>query len=497
MQTMNAMSCMLPLIALARRVPFLVPFIGRLNSPHDSPASSAAPEAAALMSASSLSGGDDDKSPASSSSSLGASNAAGSQVGNAAAAAIAPASALAELTHRSGAASAAAGTSLDHGASGDSSDVALMISVRDGDAASSASASLSSPHSVLIDRSEKGGEKRDGLAASSSSSSLLSPTAWSDSAAASHSAAALSAASSAASASAADTVMATSSSSSSECAEAESYFVNLLVLSACAVAVAHGSNDVSNAVAPFAAILKSYQRHLEVAAGTARANSSSALGAGDTPFWVLVAGGLGICIGLASWGWRVMVQMRRMSTCVAFIFSLAAAIFIDIAPKKFTVLFVSNIAPSFFLGYLFVSPRPLAQATVGEKITKLTFTRGFVSQMVTATVVLAATLAGLSVSTTQVLVGSITGVALIPEDASASSSAASSASSSASPASSSEAALSTASSVEAAVATTGKGDAASGKGGLNGALVKKIALSWLITMPASALSAIAVYSLLL
>jgi phosphate/sulfate permease len=125
--------------------------------------------------------------------------------------------------------------------------------------------------------------------------------------------------------------------------------------------------------------------------------------------------------------------------------------------------------------------------------------------MVTATVVLAATLAGLSVSTTQVLVGSITGVALIPEDAtsssssssSASSSSSSSASSSAAPASSSEAGLSAASSTEAAAATTGKGDAAGGKGGLNGALIKKIALSWLITMPASALSAIAVYSLLL
>ena len=145
----------------------------------------------------------------------------------------------------------------------------------------------------------------------------------------------------------------------------------------------------------------------------------------------------------------------------------------------------------------------LAQATVGEKITKLTFTRGFVSQMVTATVVLGATLAGLSVSTTQVLVGSITGVALIPEDATSSSSSSSSASSSSSlsasssaaPASSSEAGLSAASTTEAAAVI--KGDAAGGKGGLNGALIKKIALSWLITMPASALSAIAVYSLLL
>jgi phosphate/sulfate permease len=86
----------------------------------------------------------------------------------------------------------------------------------------------------------------------------------------------------------------------SELIEVESSFINLLCLSACAVALAHGSNDVSNAVAPFAAILKSYQKHIG-----ALQSQSSALGAGDTPFWVLICGGVGICIGLATYGWRV------------------------------------------------------------------------------------------------------------------------------------------------------------------------------------------------
>jgi phosphate/sulfate permease len=188
----------------------------------------------------------------------------------------------------------------------------------------------------------------------------------------------------------------------SELIEVESSFINLLCLSACAVALAHGSNDVSNAVAPFAAILKSYQKHIG-----ALQSQSSALGAGDTPFWVLICGGVGICIGLATYGWRVM-------------------------------------------------------ATVGEKITKLSHSRGFVAQMSTAFLVLGATVVGLSVSTTQVLVGSITGVALADRDKEK---------------------------------NTDKSTAEVSPP-LNAALIKKIALSWFITMPASALCSALIYNFL-
>lgn len=52
-------------------------------------------------------------------------------------------------------------------------------------------------------------------------------------------------------------------------------------------------------------------------------------------------------------------------------------------------------------------------ATVGEKITKLTFTRGYAAQIGTALTVLTATQLGLSVSTTHCLIGAISGVALV------------------------------------------------------------------------------------
>ena len=48
-------------------------------------------------------------------------------------------------------------------------------------------------------------------------------------------------------------------------------------------------------------------------------------------------------------------------------------------------------------------------ATVGTKITKLTYSRGFAAQIGTAGTVLTATLGGVSVSTTHCLVGAIAG----------------------------------------------------------------------------------------
>ncbi len=136
----------------------------------------------------------------------------------------------------------------------------------------------------------------------------------------------------------------------------EGYFVNLLIMSACAVAVAHGSNDVSNAIAPFSAMFAIHELTLEhmrkpqpnFGVAPAAFFDRSAYSVAP-PTWMLVCGGLGIALGLASYGSRVM-------------------------------------------------------ATVGEKITKLTFARGFVAQLATALIVLSATLVGMSVSTTQACV---------------------------------------------------------------------------------------------
>ena len=89
-------------------------------------------------------------------------------------------------------------------------------------------------------------------------------------------------------------------------------------------------------------------------------------------------------------------------------------------------------------------------ATVGEKITKLTFTRGFVAQISTALTVLLATQLGLSVSTTHVIIGAIAGLTLVE----------------------------------------GKEG-----GGINKATLKKIILSWTITIPAAAVLGVLMYGI--
>ncbi len=115
----------------------------------------------------------------------------------------------------------------------------------------------------------------------------------------------------------------------------EGVFRYLQVLTACYVAFAHGSNDVANAVGPIVAII----------------------GCKSTPYWVLVLGGLGIAVGVATWGYRVI-------------------------------------------------------ETVGKNITELTYTRGFSAEFATATTVLIASSLGMPVSTTHTIVGSVIGVGL-------------------------------------------------------------------------------------
>jgi len=124
----------------------------------------------------------------------------------------------------------------------------------------------------------------------------------------------------------------------------ERVFVVLQVLTACAVAFAHGSNDVANAIGPFAAVVQIGQG-LPVAGKAAVAP------------WMLAVGGVGIVVGLATWGYRVM-------------------------------------------------------ETVGKKITELTPSRGFAAELAAATTIVLASRMGIPVSTTHILVGSVLGVGL-------------------------------------------------------------------------------------
>jgi PiT family inorganic phosphate transporter len=122
----------------------------------------------------------------------------------------------------------------------------------------------------------------------------------------------------------------------------EFIFVYLQIISACAVAFAHGSNDVANAIGPVAAI---YSTLIKGAIETKTA----------VPIVLLILGGIGIVIGLSTWGYRVI-------------------------------------------------------KTIGEKIAEITPTRGFSAEFGAALTILACSLLKLPVSTSQVLVGAVIGV---------------------------------------------------------------------------------------
>ncbi len=128
-------------------------------------------------------------------------------------------------------------------------------------------------------------------------------------------------------------------------ASVENLFAILMIFTAAAMAFAHGSNDVANAVGPLAAIASVIESGGEVA-------KKSVL-----PPWILVLGGVGIIVGLATYGFKVM-------------------------------------------------------ATIGKKITELTPSRGFAAELGAATTVVFASTWGLPISTTHTLVGAVLGVGL-------------------------------------------------------------------------------------
>lgn len=130
----------------------------------------------------------------------------------------------------------------------------------------------------------------------------------------------------------------------SEYSTIEKIFSYLQIMSACLMAFAHGANDVANAIGPLAAAIATLQ------ANTIVPNA-------PIPAWILAVGGIGIVIGLATWGWRVI-------------------------------------------------------ETIGKKITELTPTRGFAAEFGAATTIVLATQFGMPVSTTHTLVGSVLGVGL-------------------------------------------------------------------------------------
>lgn len=161
----------------------------------------------------------------------------------------------------------------------------------------------------------------------------------------------------------------------------EKIFTYLQIFSACFVAFAHGANDVANAIGPASAVYSVLQNGV-VGVQT------------EVPLGMLALGGIGMAIGLATWGRRVM-------------------------------------------------------ETVGKKITELTPTRGFAAQFGTAVTVMLASKLGLPISTTHTLVGGVIGVGL-----------------------------------------------ARGLRSLNLGVLREIVVSWVLTIPASAILTVAGFYLL-
>lgn len=153
----------------------------------------------------------------------------------------------------------------------------------------------------------------------------------------------------------------------------EKIFAVLMVVTACCMAFAHGSNDVANAIGPLAAVVS-------IVNSGGQINQSAEL-----EWWILPLGAVGIVAGLALFGQRVI-------------------------------------------------------GTIGKGITHLTPSRGFAAELAAASTVVLASGTGLPISTTQTLVGAVMGVGL-----------------------------------------------AKGIAALNMATIKKIILSWIITLPAGAI----------
>lgn len=125
----------------------------------------------------------------------------------------------------------------------------------------------------------------------------------------------------------------------------ERAFGVLMIFTACSMAFAHGSNDVANAIGPLAAINS-------VIESGGMVGTKSAI-----PGWVLLLGGTGIVLGLATYGYKVI-------------------------------------------------------RTIGTHITELTPSSGFAAELAAASTVVIASGYSLPVSTTHTLVGGVLGVGL-------------------------------------------------------------------------------------
>lgn len=82
----------------------------------------------------------------------------------------------------------------------------------------------------------------------------------------------------------------------------EKIFAVLMLFTACAMAFAHGSNDVANAIGPLAAIL-----------GIVK-NGGAVMAKAPIPSWIMLLGAGGIVLGLAMYGYKVIATVGNNIT---------------------------------------------------------------------------------------------------------------------------------------------------------------------------------------
>ena len=125
-------------------------------------------------------------------------------------------------------------------------------------------------------------------------------------------------------------------------ASVEKVFTPLMLFTACAMAFAHGSNDVANGIGPMAAVVSIVQSGGEVV-------QSSAL-----PIWILLLGGAGIVLGLVTLGYRVMLTVGKKITELTpsrgFCAQLAAASTVVIASRTGMPVSTTHILVGSVLG---------------------------------------------------------------------------------------------------------------------------------------------------
>jgi len=106
-------------------------------------------------------------------------------------------------------------------------------------------------------------------------------------------------------------------------ANMERIFGVLMIFTAIAIAFAHGSNDVANAIGPVAAVVSIVQSAGEIASKSA------------TPIWILMLGGFGIVFGLVTYGHKVIATVgsgiTELTPSRGFAATLGAAVTIVFA----------------------------------------------------------------------------------------------------------------------------------------------------------------------